>query len=111
MDVKIEIDIKKISDRIKDAERKALFVTSVQALKDCNVYCPEDQRTLLKSSEISSDLDNGKLVWDTPYAKKVYYTGNNFTKKRARKMWAHYAKNRHGKEWEEVYQNALNKNL
>lgn len=46
---------------------------STQALKDCNYYCKQDQDGLINSSIVHSDLENGVLIWKTPYARKQYY--------------------------------------
>lgn len=107
--------------KIKAAEEKALFPVSTQALKDANQYCPKDQGDLISSSISHSDLKKGILRWSTIYARYQYYgvvmkgrapkvatnTPLKYTKPGAHKMWAHYARTKHGKEWKKVYQEEL----
>lgn len=38
---------------------------------DMNKRCPVDEGTLRDSMPVSSDFDNGMVIWDTPYAKDV----------------------------------------
>lgn len=107
--VTVTFDKASVVARLKSDNEKALMIMGEQVKKDCNLYCPVDQNTMLKSSESHSVIKNGvyPITWDTPYAKKMYYIGGKFTKKRAHKMWAHYATSIHVKEWNEVYQKAL----
>lgn len=113
MGVRVEINKDAVRARIEAANKKALYVVSEQALGDCNYYCRVDQGTLRDSSERSSDLKNGQLVWDTPYAKRVYYTGSpsHDINPNASLMWCEVAQNQHGKDWEKVYEAALRDNL
>jgi hypothetical protein len=114
-----------VAMRIKTANEKALFIVSEQALKDCNMYAPKDQNDLIKSSETHSQPEKGLLVWSAPHARYQYYckvmvgrapkVATNkplkYTRPEAHKMWAHYARSKHGNEWKKVYQNALRANL
>lgn len=123
--VRVTFDKKSVKTRIQAANEKALFLTSEQALKDCNKYAPKDQGDLIRSSETHSQLDKGILIWSTPYSRYQYYgvamvgrapkvatnTPLKYTKSDTHKMWAHYARSVHGKEWREVYNKALKANL
>ena len=123
--VKITFDKKSVKTRIKGANEKALFITAQQALKDSNQYCPKDQNDLIKSSEAHSNLKKGILIWSNPYARYQYYgvvmvgrapkvatnTPLKYTKAGAQKMWAHYARAKHGEDWEKTYQKALKANM
>ena len=104
--------------RIKAANAGALPAVSMQALKDANQYCPEDQHDLINSSLTNSEPEKGILRWATVYARMQYYgvamEGRppkvvtdrplKYTKAGAQKMWAHYARAKHGNEWKKVYQ-------
>lgn len=123
--VRVSFDKKSVKTRISGANGTALAITSQQALKDCNMYCPKDQNDLIKSSESHSQPEKGLLIWSTPYARYQYYgvvmvgrapkvatnTPLKYTKPEARKMWAHYARSKHGEEWRQVYQDALRSGL
>ena len=52
---------------------------SEQILDDCNYFCREDKGTLIQSSQIASIPKQGLLVWNTIYAKRVFYTGTPST--------------------------------
>ena len=73
MPVKIKFDVGKVAARIEDASKKAIGELAGQIRDDCNIYCPEDSGELIRSSEIHSDIPNGKIVWQTPYARNMYY--------------------------------------
>lgn len=107
--------------RIKTAAEGALPTVSMQALKDANYYCPEDQHDLVNSSLTNSEPEKGILRWATVYARYQYYgvamEGRapkvatdrplNYTKSGAHKMWTHHARAQHGNEWKQVYQAEL----
>lgn len=109
--------------RIKAASEAALPAVSMQALKDANLYCPEDQHDLVNSSLTNSEPEKGILRWATVYARYQYYgvamEGSppkvatdrplKYTKPGAHKMWAHYARAQHGNEWKKVYQAELSR--
>ena len=110
-----------IKARIKTANKEALKTVSMQALKDANQYAPEDQHDLVNSSLTNSEPEKGILRWATIYARMQYYgvamagkppkVATNkplkYTKPSAHKMWAHYARSKHGEEWKKVYQAEL----
>lgn len=110
---KVTFDKTNVIARLTEATDKATIILGQQVLKDANLYVPEDQKTLKKSSESASYMKNGtyNVIWNTPYAKKMYYVGGKFTKKTAHKMWAHYAKANHEKEWQQLIQNELRKRV
>lgn len=72
-EVKVTLNTKGIEDRFLKLHKKAQYAMSQQALKDFNYYCKQDQDGLISSSIMHSDLENGVLIWKTPYAKKQYY--------------------------------------
>ena len=67
--VKFKKGDKKIKMRIENAWKKELAPLSEVILKDCNSFCPQDQKALIASSYQASDLKNGILKWDAPNAK------------------------------------------
>lgn len=114
-----------VKERIKAANKDALFAVASQALMDANQYCPEDQHDLINSSLTNSDLSHGILKWATVYARFQYYgvamEGRapkiatdrplKYTKPGARSMWAHHARAQHGEDWKRVYQAELRRLL
>ena len=65
------------------------------------------------SALISSRPEDGLAVWDTPYAKKVYFTGepSKDVNPNASLMWAQKGVDTHRKELQIVAQNAFTKGM
>ena len=102
MSVEIKVDEFAIGNKALNAWKKGLQMLSSQILKDCNKYCKEDTGTLIMSSYIHSDLKNGKLVWQTPYAARQYYeirTAYKDVNSSASWRWCEVAKNNHLERW------------
>lgn len=111
MPVRINIDPNKVGAKVTGAWDKGLFALSSQILGDCNQYCKEDSRDLIRSSESSSKLADGKLIWDTKYAKRQYWSiKTSLTPGRTWK-WCETAKRRHKKDWQKAAEKALRENL
>ena len=113
MSVTIKTDRARISARIKSGIASAIPAVSEQALADCNEYCRLDQGQLRESSETASDVKSGTLVWDTPYARRVYYTGtpSKDQNSNASLMWCEVAHDAHGKEWNKIAQKEFEKGM
>lgn len=104
--MKITLDKSKIINKVKRVSKEVQFVIDEQVIKDSNYYCPEAEGTLKKSAITSSDVGSGKVKWNTPYAKRLYYGEDyKFSKDRnpnARAKWFEEAKSKHKKEWLEI---------
>ncbi len=140
MSVSININSAQIAMQIRAASQRAVAVTAQQALADCNSYCPKDQGMLKNSAEIHSDLENGKLVWKTPYARFLYHgvvmvdpaTGSPYAREGQTKVvlapekelefskhpnpnagshWCEKAYADHHEEWERIFQETLRREL
>lgn len=106
-----EIRLKDIMPDIDRAVDKAVFITSEQALKDCNLYCKRDSGALIDSSAVHSDTEAGILMWVTPYADKQYkHPGVRYDKNPlASPEWCEKAYENHGDQWRKIFTNALRK--
>lgn len=113
MPVKIRFDKVKCSARITNSFNSGLGLLSSEILNDCNLYCKEDTGILIASSYLHSELDEGKLVWQTPYARRQYWlkTAVTDTNPRASWKWCEVAKNKHMTKWERQAQRLLEMNL
>ncbi|MDI9498227.1 MAG: minor capsid protein [Bacillota bacterium] len=91
--VTVTFNKKAVAARLKAAGEKATLIMANEFLKDANSYARHYSGELIDSSIRASDPEKGLLVWDTPYARRVYYTGRPSTdkNKQARLMWAHHA--------------------
>ena len=102
MAVRINISENKIQIKMDNTWNNGLAMLSSEILNDCNQYCKEDTGMLIASSYIHSKLDEGKLIWQTPYARRQYYkirTAHTDVNPQARWKWAHCAKSVHHKQW------------
>ena len=106
MSVEVRTDIQSIKERIARDSEKMTFLVTTQALKDSNKYARRQSGDLIRSSLLATDYIHGYLIWNTAYAKRVYWTGIALKNKNphARIMWAHYAKTQHSKEWLKIAQ-------
>ena len=106
---RVVFDVGANSARLEGAVAQATHITAQQALKDCNYFCKQDQSTLVDSSITHSRLEDGKLIWHTPYARKQYYLRATRLEvnANARFMWAHYAATKHKDDWLAVFRAAF----
>ena len=101
--VKFLIDRIKLNHKINGAWKQTRAILAEEILNDCNYYCKRDRGDLIKSSLIHSKPKRGKLVWQTPYAKRQYweietaYTDEN---PNASWKWCEVAKQNHRERWE-----------
>ena len=102
MKVSIDIDVKKIENKINTNISRVQSVLDLQAAKDSNYFCPEDVGTLQDSVLLGSDFGSGKLIWNTEYAREQYYSRPNKSLDKnpnARMKWFEEAKSIKLKEW------------
>lgn len=99
--VQLESKAKEFVERFEKLAEKARYLLSSQVLADSNKHARMDTGEMIFSSQRASDLPKGLLVWDTPYAKRVYFTGTPSTDRNpdAELMWVHVARDRYGKDW------------
>ena len=111
MPVKINIDKNRVAAKVSGAWQKGLYALSAQILGDCNQYVKVDQHTLESSSYVASQLGEGELIWDTPYARRQYWEiKTSYTPGRTWK-WCETARRRHNAEWQKLAQKLLKENL
>lgn len=95
-DVKVDVDISKLQAKRDSANRAAQAQLDQDVLKDSNFYAPQDTGLLIGSGQRASDIGKGKVMWDTPYAKRLYYNPQySFSKDKnsaARGLWFEAAK-------------------
>ena len=103
MPVRIDINADKIKYKIDRTIKNGMGMLSSEILRDCNKYCKEDTRMLMISSYIHSRLDEGLLIWQTPYAARQYYeirTAYTDVNANASWRWCEVAKTNHKDKWE-----------
>ena len=78
---------------------RALPIVAEQMLSDCNTYVRMQDGTLAASAAIGRS--GRRITWNTPYAKKVYYTGTPRKNRNpnACLRWCEVAKRKHAQSW------------
>ena len=103
MAVKMEINGDTIKYKIDRTIKNGMGMLASEILRDCNKYCKEDTGALIISSYIHSRLNEGLLIWQTPYAARQYYeirTAHPDVNSQASWRWCEVAKNNHLKKWQ-----------
>lgn len=114
MSVKLFCDRLAIVHKVKGAWHDGLPLLSEEILADCNDYCKEYTGTLIKSSLIHSRPQKGKLIWQTPYARRQYWgirTAHKDKNPNATWKWCEAAKARWRERWAKLAERALRDNL
>lgn len=110
MAVRINIDAMGVVTSIVNTFNSKLGMLSSDVLKDCNKFCKEDTGALIASSYIHSDLNAGKLVWQTPYAARQYYeiqTAHTDKNPQASWKWCDVAKAAYAGRWQRIAQRLM----
>lgn len=138
MSVKITRDKNRIAQKIAAGKRAATIAVTEAIIEYGNIYVREDQGVLMASSLIGTTItdsvnrsdwtdedkknysaasgsrpEEGLAIWDTPYAKKVYYTGSPSKDRNpnASLQWAEAGVSAHKKELDQIAQNAFTKGM
>lgn len=92
--MKFEFNADALTVKIRGiSDHKIIPRITQEALKDANALCKRQTGNLAESAITNSDIEHGLLIWQTPYARRQYYTGEPKLNKndRAVTMWAHKA--------------------
>lgn len=114
MPVKIIFSREKVETRIKYAFGAGMGMLANEILNDCNQHCKEDTGMLIASSLIHSIPKEGKLIWQTPYARRQYWeirTAIPDPNPNATWKWCEAAKKARLPIWERQAQRLLEMNL
>lgn len=110
MPVTIKFDKNTTTFKITNTFNSKLGMLASEVLNDCNQYCKEDTGMLIASSYIHSRLDEGKLVWQTPYARRQYWeirTAYKTVNPGATWRWCETAKRLHLAKWQRQAQRLM----
>ena len=89
---------------VPTAVEQAFAATINDIAHDMNTYCKEDTGALKGSLDFNMKNEKvGVIWWDREYAAYAYYKGRPSHDKNpdAHLRWAEYAKNKHGKQWQD----------
>lgn len=99
---RITVDISKIEKRFSPSGLKAKQAAFAQRVAfDMREHVPVDEGTLRDSEPLTSDYPNGKIIWNTPYAKDVLNADSVRTKKnpKAAPHWPEVTKTEKLESW------------
>ena len=114
MPVKINLHRNAVEARVSSAFKDSLPQLCEEILNDCNQFCKEDTGALIASSLTHSRPQDGKLVWQTPYARRQYWairTAYTSVNPGATWRWCEYAKQRNLAKWAQQAQVLLEDKL
>lgn len=114
MAVKITFDRQRCVTRIENSFKTTLGKLAGEILDDCNQYCKEDTGMLIASSYVHSKLDEGLLIWQTPYARRQYWeirTAYKDTNPQASWKWCEVAKRHHLEQWQRQADALMKENM
>lgn len=111
--VELTYNANEFAKRFNELKEKGRYLLSSQILADSNKHARMDTGEMIMSSLRASDLPKGELVWDTPYAKRVYFTGTPSTDRNpdAELMWVQVARDRYHMDWLALFQNLAKKEI
>ncbi|NPC91220.1 minor capsid protein [Bacillus sp. WMMC1349] len=100
---KVKTEMNGVDKKLSKYHQAAQPLLSSEVLKDSNNYAPQDTGNLIASSQRSSDFEKGKLIWDTKYARKLYYNSQyHFSKDKnpnAQGLWFEAARSSFFDRW------------
>lgn len=101
--VKVDLDHNALHNKRTSAKRAAQAQLDQDVLKDSNYYIPKAIGTLEGSGIRASRIGYGEVIWDTPYARRLYYNPQyNFSTDKnpnARGLWFEEAKANKKPNW------------
>ena len=111
IDMNIKFDRHATEQQLKERWQRGITVAASELRRYSNQYVRFLTGKMKDSSYMSSDLSNGLVIWDTPYAHYAYENKNNTHITResnknpnAMDHWADYAIKHHLKEIERTVQ-------
>lgn len=110
MTIDIKLNVNTIKTELASKKQKAQRLLDHMVLNDSDKYAPQVTGTLRKKG-FDSVLGSGYVIWNVPYAKKVYHESGQpslLKNPNARRKWFEVAKAERLKEWERRVQNEFN---
>lgn len=101
-DVRVSMNLN-TERKISSAFKYGQYILDNAVIKDSNFYAPEDEQYLQKSALLHSKIGEGQVIWQTVYARRLYYNPQfNFSKDKnpnARGLWFEEAKAQKRDSW------------
>lgn len=114
MPVKINIQKHAVEARVMGAFKDSLPQLTEEIKNDCNQFCKFDSGELASSADRHSKPDQGKIIWQTAYARRQYWeirTAFKTVNPNATWRWCEHAKQRYLAKWAQQAKVLLEGNL
>lgn len=112
---KVDVKMFDARGRISNATKFGQYILDNAVLKDSNKYVPRDEDYLMKSGILHTKPGTGKVMWQMPYARRLYYNPQyNFSKDKnpnAQGLWYEAAKAQNRQHWIDQYEKAVKSKL
>ena len=103
IEVHVEFNAARLRHEFDSKAKKAQFMLDSAVKRDADPFVPMDTGTLARSVQTASPSGSGVVVYDTPYAHRLYYGLDfNFRKTHhplATAQWFEAAKSVNEKRW------------
>lgn len=103
IDVRVEFDLQTLLAKYRSRAKTAQIVLDESVLKDTDAYVRYRSGTLARSARTASRIGQGAIIYDTPYASKVYYDeSSNVTRDihpLATPLWFEESKKKNKRKW------------
>ena len=100
---RVEFDLNKLLAKYRSRAKTAQIVLDESVLKDTDAYVRYRTGVLARSARTASRIGQGAIIYDTPYAKKVYYDESGYVTKDvhplATSKWFEESKKKNEKKW------------
>ena len=101
--IKIEFDMAKLERKFGSREKAAQAFLDNEVIKDTDAYVRYRSGALARSVQTASKVGQGLVVYDTPYAKRVYYDNKSIVSKdvhrHATALWFEASKKKNIGSW------------
>lgn len=92
--------------KFSELSEKGQQILDQEVLKSSNVFIPMDTGELMRSSLRATQFGSGKIIWDTSYARKLYfnpeYKFSTDKNSQAQGLWFEVAKSRDLNSWIDI---------
>ncbi|MGK4059036.1 minor capsid protein [Loigolactobacillus coryniformis] len=115
MTTRVKVNLNGIRAKVKRAVQASQESVAIKVAKDSNEFVPVKYGALRESVFSSSNFSKGSVIWNTEYAKKLYwnpqYHFSHSVNPKARGMWFEAARAQYLKSWTSFAQQQIKSKL
>lgn len=115
--IKVKVEMQDLTRKFEDRIDRAQFLLDSQIVQDTSPFVPFRTGQLDSSVMRASKMGDGEIVYDTPYAREIYYgvsykTGKKFNYNRrfhplASEQWIEQSKSAYLEKWTDIVREIL----